>query len=253
MTQPARDWLLVSEHFTAPQGEGPFMGRPAYWTRLGGCNLGCTWCDAEYTWCFDDRHVEMHDLHKKYDPRVELHRESVQEIVGKMLAQPLRRYAITGGEPLLQLNGVSRVISDVNEMTEDAHFEIETAGTIHPGELSIYENVWFNVSPKLESSGNPLEKRRVPSALSKLSHLPSCFKFVIDTRDSAQAAKDIAEAYEIAMSLDLSGGRVWLMPCGITVDEVTSGMRALEPIVNSYGWNLSSRLQVLMHGAERGF
>lgn len=247
-----RDWLLVAEHFSAPQGEGPFMGRPAYWTRLGGCNLACKWCDSAFTWCYDERHVEMHENGVQYDPRTELHRESIPDLVKLMTGQPLRRFAITGGEPLLQLSGVSRVISGVNEEMEDVQFEIETAGTIHPGELGMYENVWFNVSPKLESSGNSFTKRRNPDALDALRSLPSCFKFVIDTRYPKQISADLVEVYEIVRYLELSENRIWLMPCGETLDEVQAGMKALEPIVMDTGWNLSSRLQVIMHGDERG-
>ncbi|HEV2175272.1 MAG TPA: 7-carboxy-7-deazaguanine synthase QueE [Nitrospira sp.] len=248
----ARDWLLINEQFTAPQGEGPYMGRPAFWLRLGGCNLACRWCDTPDTWVFDERHVAAHDAHIKYDPRHTLHRATISSLVKQFVNHPLRRYAITGGEPLLQLEGVSQLISGVNELTYDPFFEIETAGTIAPGELAEYENVWFNVSPKLASSGNPLAKRRIAPALSAFNDGSSCFKFVVDTRDPDQWRLDIEEVYEIIDEVGIPHGRVWLMPCGVTESEVIFGMRQLEEVVVKNGWNLSSRLHVLMHGSERG-
>lgn len=249
----SRDWLLVSEHFTAPQGEGPNMGRPAYWTRLGGCGLFCSWCDSAHTWCYDERHVKVHDAHHKYDPRVELHRETIPALIDLLLDQPLNHYAITGGEPLLQRSPVSRVISGVNEEAYYAvSFEIETAGVVSPGELATYSNVSFNVSPKLASSGNPLELRRKLSVLREFVPLAGCFKFVIDTR-KPDYSDDIREVHELIDLVEIPHRRVWLMPCGDTLEEVVNGMRLLEPLVVKFDWNLSSRLHVLMHGNERGF
>jgi len=249
-----RNWLLVNEHFTAPQGEGPFMGQTAYWTRLGGCNLACSWCDTPQTWVFDDRHVELHQAHVKYDPRIELHREEVKSLVGTMLAQKLRHYVFTGGEPLLQLEPVTSVIRWVSEESYDLPiFEIETAGTIVPGELNIAQNVHFNVSPKLKSSGNELEKRRNGEAIAYFRNNPNAiFKFVVDTRDPQGVHRDIVEIWELAEQWKLPANRIWLSPCGFTESEVIYGMRQLEPMAIKHGWNLSSRLHILMHGNERG-
>ena len=40
---------LVEEFYTV-QGEGYHSGKPAYFIRLGGCDVGCRWCDAKFTW-----------------------------------------------------------------------------------------------------------------------------------------------------------------------------------------------------------
>ncbi len=42
--------LPVAEEFYSLQGEGFHTGRAAYFVRLGGCNVGCRWCDARATW-----------------------------------------------------------------------------------------------------------------------------------------------------------------------------------------------------------
>ena len=42
--------LPLVEDFYTIQGEGFHTGKPAYFIRLGGCDVGCRWCDAKMTW-----------------------------------------------------------------------------------------------------------------------------------------------------------------------------------------------------------
>ena len=42
--------LPVMEHFYTLQGEGYHQGRAAYFIRLGGCDVGCVWCDVKDSW-----------------------------------------------------------------------------------------------------------------------------------------------------------------------------------------------------------
>ncbi len=42
--------LPVMEHFYTIQGEGYHQGRAAYFIRLGGCDVGCVWCDVKESW-----------------------------------------------------------------------------------------------------------------------------------------------------------------------------------------------------------
>ena len=42
--------LPVMESFYTVQGEGAFSGQAAYFIRLGGCDVGCTWCDVKESW-----------------------------------------------------------------------------------------------------------------------------------------------------------------------------------------------------------
>src|SRR3954451_15026034 len=80
--------LVVSEIFGPTfQGEGPSIGRRCGFVRLGRCNLACTWCDTKYTWDWS-----------QYDPSVELHRRSVDDIVDAVAAMDVPMVVITGGE-----------------------------------------------------------------------------------------------------------------------------------------------------------
>ncbi len=47
------DTLPVMEHFYTLQGEGFHQGKAAYFIRLGGCDVGCVWCDVKESWDAD--------------------------------------------------------------------------------------------------------------------------------------------------------------------------------------------------------
>jgi organic radical activating enzyme len=73
---------LVEEFYTI-QGEGYHTGKPAFFIRLGGCDIGCSWCDTKFSW-----NPEMHPL------------VDTDEIIAKALETPARSVVVTGGEPL---------------------------------------------------------------------------------------------------------------------------------------------------------
>lgn len=250
--------LLVSEIFGPTfQGEGTSVGRTAAFVRLGGCNLACSWCDTPYTWAFDKRHAEMHHSGHQYDPKEEMKRMSVEDVADKVrlhVNTPFDLIVISGGEPMLQQEGISDLIRELQ--THD--FEIETAGTREVSQdLAIWNPagvepmITYNVSPKLEHSGNPLEKRRVWSALDSLARTHSIFKFVVNPKTWQQ---DFDEIQEVIDTLDMTfvDERVWIMPVGVTAEAQIENMRFLADKVLERGWNFTPRLHTLIWGAERG-
>jgi 7-carboxy-7-deazaguanine synthase len=115
--------LPVMEHFYTIQGEGFYQGRAAYFIRLGGCDVGCVWCDVKESW-----DASKHTLF------------SVDEIVKFVTDANANLAVITGGEPLMY---------DLNELTKALHqknieVNIETSGA-YPlsGDID-----WICVSPK---------------------------------------------------------------------------------------------------------
>jgi organic radical activating enzyme len=76
--------LPVMEHFYTIQGEGYYQGRAAYFVRLGGCDVGCPWCDVKESW-----DAEAH-------PKM-----AVAEIVSAVAEAGAKICVITGGEPLM--------------------------------------------------------------------------------------------------------------------------------------------------------
>ena len=72
------------EAFYTVQGEGLFAGQAAYFIRLGGCDVGCTWCDVKDSWDAD--------AHPKFP---------VEAIAAEAAKHPARIAVVTGGEPLM--------------------------------------------------------------------------------------------------------------------------------------------------------
>jgi organic radical activating enzyme len=76
--------LPVMEHFYTLQGEGFHQGRAAYFIRLGGCDVGCVWCDVKDSW-----DAEKH-------PKIE-----ITNLVAEVKKTSTELVVITGGEPLM--------------------------------------------------------------------------------------------------------------------------------------------------------
>jgi len=72
------------EDFYTIQGEGYYQGHAAYFIRLGGCDVGCVWCDVKESWDADAH------------PKV-----SVQEMVSRAKTSGTEIVVITGGEPAM--------------------------------------------------------------------------------------------------------------------------------------------------------
>ena len=111
------------EHFYTLQGEGLHSGRAAYFIRLGGCDVGCVWCDVKDSWDAS-KHPVM----------------QVDEIVAAAMAHPGRLIVITGGEPAMHdLTALTQALKE-NGFT----INIETSGSSPlSGTLD-----WVTLSPK---------------------------------------------------------------------------------------------------------
>ena len=124
---PGNQLLPVMEHFYTIQGEGFHQGKAAYFIRLGGCDVGCVWCDVKESWDADK--------HPKF---------AVDSIVqmatsGSGNAQNILA-VVTGGEPLMhQLDNLTHALKSSGFKTN-----IETSGA-HP--LSGSWD-WICLSPK---------------------------------------------------------------------------------------------------------
>jgi len=56
--------LPIMETFYSIQGEGFHSGKPAYFIRLGGCDVGCHWCDVKESWDHGDHKIINVDKYK---------------------------------------------------------------------------------------------------------------------------------------------------------------------------------------------
>lgn len=95
------------EDFYTIQGEGAFTGTPAYFIRLGGCDVGCHWCDVKESWEAGDH------------PST-----SVIDMVSKAKQSGANYVVVTGGEPLMyDLTTLTGALKN-----ESFQINIETSG-----------------------------------------------------------------------------------------------------------------------------
>ena len=119
------------EAFYTIQGEGAHSGRAAYFIRLGGCDVGCHWCDVKESW-----DAGAH-------PRLTL-----DTIVTGALQHPGRMAVVTGGEPLMHdLGGLTGALQAAGFRTN-----IETSGVCRAVTGSWD---WICFSPKKFKKPNP--------------------------------------------------------------------------------------------------
>ena len=115
--------LPVMEDFYTLQGEGFHQGKAAYFIRLGGCDVGCVWCDVKDSW-----DAEKH-------PKLK-----IESLKLKVKETPAEIVVITGGEPLM--HDLSQLTKELQAAGLKTH--IETSGA-HP--LSGSWD-WICLSPK---------------------------------------------------------------------------------------------------------
>ncbi len=144
--------LEVQEIFATFQGEGPYVGYPSVFVRLGGCNLACDFCDTE----FDS--FAMITLDKILARVLELAKNSAEKIIRNLVV-------ITGGEPLRQ--PIEKLCQEL--IARGFLVQIETNGTLFR-ELS--PQVKIICSPK--NTGTGYHKIR-PDLLTQID----AFKFII--------------------------------------------------------------------------
>lgn len=106
---PLSQQYPIMEQFYTIQGEGFHQGRAAYFIRLGGCDVGCVWCDVKDSW-----DAAKHPL------------INAEEIITEAKKYPSKLIVITGGEPLMYdlhvlINGLHEAGFEVNIETSGAH------------------------------------------------------------------------------------------------------------------------------------
>ena len=123
--------LSTMETFYTIQGEGFHQGRAAYFIRLGGCDVGCHWCDVKESWDIN-AHPKLY----------------INQIVSKASQHEGRLAVITGGEPLMHNLDI------LTGALHEAGFEtnIETSGVC---EQVTGDWDWICFSPKKFKKPNP--------------------------------------------------------------------------------------------------
>ena len=115
--------LPLMEAFHSIQGEGFFSGKSSYFLRIGGCDVGCHWCDVKESW-----DPNLHPL------------TEVDKIVEDIKKYSVKIVVITGGEPLMwNLEYLCKKLKNL-----DLKIHLETSGAYNlSGEFD-----WICLSPK---------------------------------------------------------------------------------------------------------
>jgi len=212
--------ILLNEIFYSIQGEGPNIGRPSVFLRLGGCNLACTWCDSKFTW----------------DPKVADNRVStVAEVVKLIRKFTCKHVVITGGEPMLQQDKIQAIVEKLPNYT----FEIETNGSVECKISDFLEQI--NCSPKLKNSGNAPYSLKISPTNPK-----AFFKFVVQKKEDLKEIK----AYVRQNRIDSS--KVYLMPEGVNKKVIQDRSTWIVELCKKEGFNFTPRLHILLYDDKRG-
>lgn len=147
---------LIDEFYTI-QGEGFHMGKPAYFIRIGGCDIGCNWCDTKISW-----RADKHKLAK-----VERIAETAERSASGVIV-------VTGGEPTTyNLEPLSDALSEKNV---DLHLETSGAYPL-TGEWD-----WICLSPK---------KQQPPQ--NDIYALANELKIIVESEDDFEWAEENAK------------------------------------------------------------
>lgn len=176
--------LPVAERFHTWQGEGVFLGLPAFFIRLYGCPVHCPWCDSAGTW------------HPDYKPSAnKLERLEPDVLANEAVAAGTPRVVITGGEP---------AIHDLKDLVWHIQFRdmvthLETSGGF-PVDAAFD---WITLSPK---------KWKPP--IEEMVRKANEFKFIIETPDDISLYYEMicSKGYRCAELDCLPTPPIWLHP-----------------------------------------
>ena len=160
--------LPVVESFHSIQGEGAHVGRSAFFIRLAGCDVGCSWCDTKHSW------------NSRNHPEIAL--EQLAEETATAAKDGAAFVVLTGGEPLQ--HNIAPLCEALHRATETnpggpLAIHLETSGV---NQLSGVPT-WITLSPK----------RHAPP---RTDLLAACheLKVVVHKTDDLNFAEDMAKA-----------------------------------------------------------
>ncbi len=261
--------LLVSEIFSSIQGEGINLGAPSVFLRLAVCNLHCWYCDTKYTWLYSEKLLQtvMSDMDRLgvrgdlipgdlrvYDTSEETQALAIEEAASRIESYGIDHLVVTGGEPLVQHLQLIPLFERLKRRSADVkdrfYIEIETNGSIKPSvELFSLVDQW-NVSPKLESSGNSRHSRERKEPLSNFAKLLNCyFKYVVGAQTFDQ---DLREIDDLSHRYRIPPNRIILMAEGTDVSVLKDSTQKLAKVCENRGYRITPRLHILLWGNRRG-
>lgn len=243
---------IVDLH-TCVQGEGRDTGTPAFLIRMSECNMNCQFKD----WVCDSAYTSWRPEKGKY---------SLQDISDLVAANPQITYAfITGGNPSLNPILLQNIVSLLKD--RNIYVAIEDNGTL----FSEIEGIDFvTLSPKLTNSIpqvgkvvsdpvfgkdytitlNDLKRHenyrtRYDSMIKWINRYDHQLKFVVS--DLSQ----LKEVEEVVAKLGADKNRVYLMPEGVTKQQLESRRQWLVELCIEKGYKFTDRLHIVTYDSKR--
>jgi len=243
------------EVYTCLQGEGKYAGVPHILIRTTSCNLNCKFaesmCDTAYaSWFPEKGSLSLNDIEKL------------------VLKNPQIKHAfITGGEPTVHPELLQNLVSLLKE--HDYFVAIESNGT-NFADISGLDFV--TMSPKLSNSvpkagdlvtdlttntirtitqreqdkheGN---RKNYDNTKKMMERYDYQLKFVVSTEDQLQEIKELQQL------LNAPNNKIYLMPEGVTAEQLQHKRQWLMELCVKEGYYYSDRLQIIAYGLKRGF
>jgi 7-carboxy-7-deazaguanine synthase len=243
--------LPVVDLHTCIQGEGKYMGIPHILIRLSGCNLNCAFsdwlCDTAYaSWRPEPGVYTYDDIFKIFDDNPHI-----------------KHTMITGGEPTFNSEYLINIAKIAKSYGHNV--TIETNGTKYVQTVADF----ISMSPKLRNSiprpGIMLPDLYVAREITEADmkrhmkdrtnyeemkkmikyHPDYQLKFVVSTEDQ------LLEIDELVNKLEVPNDKVYLMPEGVTHDQLQKRRELLANICIKLGYNYTDRLHIVIYGDKR--
>lgn len=197
----------VMETFYSIQGEGFHSGTPAFFIRLGGCNVNCHWCDTKESWSAENHPVKP-----------------VGEIVSEAGASGAKTAIITGGEPLMY--NLNYLTKKLKEKTIKTLLETSGAHTI----TGVWD--WICLSPK-----------KFKEPLAEIYPLANELKIIIYNKDDFHFAEENARRmngcmdewmHESCNSIIQSFNHATMQSCHLFLQPEWSKREQMFPLIIDY-------------------
>lgn len=240
----------IGELYTCLQGEGKYIGIPHILIRVSGCRLRCqfkdSFCDTPYaSWKPEKGKFTLDDIVKFYEDN-----------------SHIKHTMITGGGP----TSVPTLLKELCDIGKQFNHlvTIETEGS----EFVQTSAECISLSPKLSNS-TPVPGTYMPyigrdvTEKDRLKHEKwrcnyDAMKQLIRNHSDYQlkpvisSEEDLEEVKYIQQILDIPDNKIWLMPEGLTEDELNNRRKWLMEIAINEGYNFTDRLHIIAYGDKRG-
>jgi len=208
--------MKINEVYSALSGEGVNVGLPMTLVRLYGCNLRCSFCDSKYSYT-DSEYVER----------------NVKDV---FTTTPWKKLVlITGGEPLLQLSAVVKLVKHLR--LKDISVEVETNGSIAPPTWYNLVDSW-SADIKCPSSGMCGKSRLDWLGMRRCDQV----KFVVATEDDLEFARKTVNGRRLEPTILISPVYPW----------AAEWLKRCVTFCLQYDFRLSLQQHKIIFGNKRG-